>query len=201
MTELAMHVAKEGSEIVAEPDRPRVLLIVTGGIAAYKACDVVRELRRRDAEVQVAMTSSAKQFVTPLTFEALSAHRVWSELLPGCHDGSIDHIELGRWADRVAVVPATADYLAKVRAGFADDLTLATMLALPAATPILFAPSMNVEMWQHPVTQRNLRELQELGAQRYTFLEPVEKELACGEIGQGGLPEPVVIATAILELR
>jgi phosphopantothenoylcysteine decarboxylase/phosphopantothenate--cysteine ligase len=175
-----------------------VLLVVTGGIAAYKACDVVRELRRAGSVVQVVMTREATQFVTPMTFEALAGKRVCLDLLPGVTDGAIDHIELGRACDVAAVAPATAHFLAKLWTGLADDLASATLLALPQAVPLLVAPAMNGEMWAHPATRRNLRELKELHGARLAVLEPVVKELACGEVGQGGLPEPAVVAQAIL---
>ena len=178
----------------------RVLLVVTGGIAAYKACDVVRELKHMGSTVQVVLTREAAQFVSAMTFEALSGRRVLSELLPGVSDGEIDHIRLGREADVVGVVPATANFLAKMHAGLADDLASATLLALPKSVPLLVAPAMNREMWSHPVTQRNLRELKELLAPRLHLLEPVEKELACGEVGPGGLPEPAAIAAALAAL-
>jgi phosphopantothenoylcysteine decarboxylase/phosphopantothenate--cysteine ligase len=178
----------------------RVLLIVTGGIAAYKACDVVRELRHGGEAVQVILTREAAQFVTPMTFEALSGRRVFTEILPGVTAGEIDHIRLGREADVVGVVPATANFIAKMHAGLADDLASATLLALPRTVPLLLAPAMNREMWSHPVTQRNLRELKELLAPRLHVLEPVEKELACGEFGPGGLPEPAAVAAALRAL-
>jgi phosphopantothenoylcysteine decarboxylase/phosphopantothenate--cysteine ligase len=184
----------------ARTDSGRILLVVTGGIAAYKACDVVRELRHAGLEVQVILTKEAGAFVTATTFEALSGRRVHSELLPGVTDGEIDHIRLGRAADVVGVVPATANFLAKLHAGLCDDLASATLLALPKQVPILVAPAMNVEMWTHPVTQRNLRELKEAMAGRLSLLEPVAKELACGEVGPGGLPEPAAIATALRAL-
>jgi phosphopantothenoylcysteine decarboxylase/phosphopantothenate--cysteine ligase len=179
---------------------PRVLLVVTGGIAAYKACDVVRELTRAGAGVQVVLTREATQFVTAMTFEALSGRRVCTELLPGVSDGAIDHIRLGRAADVVGVVPATANFLAKLWAGVADDLASATLLALEKRVPIMVAPAMNREMWSHPATRRNVRELVELHEGRLRVLEPVDKELACGEVGTGGLPEPAAIAKQLLAL-
>ncbi len=181
----------------ARSEPGRILLVVTGGIAAYKACDVVRELKHAGLDVQVVMTREAAQFVAAMTFEALSGRRVLSELLPGVTDGAIDHIRLGRAADVAGVVPATANFLAKMHAGLSDDLASATLLALPSTVPLLVAPAMNVEMWNHPVTQRNLRELKECMAGRLSVLEPVAKELACGEVGPGGLPEPAAIAAAL----
>jgi len=184
----------------ARTDTGRILLVVTGGIAAYKACDVVRELKHAGLEVDVILTREAGAFVTATTFEALSGRRVHSELLPGVTDGEIDHIRLGRSADVVGVVPATANFIAKLHAGLCDDLASATLLALPKQVPILVAPAMNVEMWTHPVTQRNLRELKDAMAGRLSLLEPVAKELACGDVGPGGLPEPAAIATALRAL-
>ena len=179
---------------------PRVLLVVTGGIAAYKACDVVRELVHAGARVQVLLTREAAQFVAPLTFEALSGRKVFTELLPGVTEGTIDHIRLGREADVVGVVPATANFITKLWAGLADDLASATLLALEKRVPLLLAPAMNREMWSHPTTRRNLKELVALHAGQVRVLEPVVKELACGEVGPGGLPEPDEIAKALLAL-
>jgi phosphopantothenoylcysteine decarboxylase/phosphopantothenate--cysteine ligase len=184
----------------ARTEPGRILLVVTGGISAYKSCDVVRELKHAGLDVQVVLTREAGLFVTAMTFEALSGRRVFSELLPGVTDGEIDHIRLGRAADVVGVVPATANFLAKMHAGLCDDLASATLLALPKSVPLLVAPAMNREMWDHPVTQRNLRELKESMAGRLSLLEPVVKELACGEVGPGGLPEPAAIAAALRAL-
>ena len=177
-----------------------VLVGVTGGVAVYKACDVVRELLRRECQVRVAMTPAAQTFVTAMTFEALSGHAVATELLPGCTDGEIDHIRLGRWCDILTIVPATANFLAKVAMGAADDLVSATLLALPKPTPVLMAPAMNQEMWSHPATQRNIETIREFPGLKYTLLDPVLKELACGEVGQGGLAEPEQIASEVERL-
>jgi len=185
----------------AAPPPRRVLLVVTGGIAAFKTCDVVRELRHAGAQVQVLLTREAAQFVTAVTFEALSGRRVFTELLPGVSEGEIDHIRLGRNADVVGVVPATANFLAKLWAGIADDLASATLLALEKRVPVLLAPAMNREMWSHPATRRNVKELLAMHGGRIHLLEPVVKELACGEVGPGGLPEPASIAAALLGLQ
>lgn len=174
----------------------QVLMIVGGGIAAYKACEVVRELRRGGHRVEVLLTEAGARFVTPLTFEALSGSRVYLEQFPGCTEGTIDHIELGRRASVVVLVPATADLLARMQAGMADDLALATLLALPRSIPVVVAPAMNQEMWTHPLTERNCRELKRL-LPHWRFLDPVVKELACGEYGPGGLAEPAAIAAAV----
>jgi phosphopantothenoylcysteine decarboxylase/phosphopantothenate--cysteine ligase len=179
---------------------PRVLLVVTGGIAAYKACDLVRELVHAGASVQVILTREATQFVSAMTFEALSGRRVHTDLLPGMTDGTIDHIRLGRETDVVGVAPATANFVAKLWSGLADDLASATLLALEKEVPLLLAPAMNREMWSHPATRRNLEELAAMHGERLRILEPATKELACGEVGPGGLPEPAAIAAALLEL-
>jgi len=179
---------------------PRVLLIATGGIAVYKACDVVRELRRSGCEVQVVMTAAATEFVRPLTFEALSGRRVITELLPGCTDGTIDHIALARGADIVVVAPATANFLSRLWAGMADDLGSAVLLALGRTVPVLIVPAMNHEMWSSPMTQRNRRDLAALWGDPLHWVEPVVKELACGEVGQGGFPEPAVVARRTVEI-
>jgi phosphopantothenoylcysteine decarboxylase/phosphopantothenate--cysteine ligase len=150
--------------------------------------------------VQVVLTREAAQFVAPMTFEALSGRRVFTELLPGVTDGQIDHIRLGRGADLVGVVPATANFLARLWAGVADDLATATLLALEKRVPVLLAPAMNREMWSHPATRRNVTELVAMHAGQLRILDPVVKELACGETGPGGLPEPAAIAAALLAL-
>jgi|RhiMethySRZTD1v2_1073278.scaffolds.fasta_scaffold505628_3 phosphopantothenoylcysteine decarboxylase/phosphopantothenate--cysteine ligase len=187
-------------DAVATGQPARVLLVVTGGIAAYKSCDVVRELVHAGAQVQVILTREATQFVTAMTFEALSGRRVFTELLPGVSDGQIDHIRLGRAADVVGVVPATANFLAKLWSGLADDLASATLLALEKQVPVLLAPAMNREMWTHAATRRNVAELVSMSRGQVRILEPVVKELACGETGPGGLPEPAAIAAKLLEL-
>ena len=179
-------------------DRKRVLLIVTGGIAAYKAGDVVRELLREGATVQVVMTRAATEFVTPMTFEVLSGRPVAVGLFPGTTAGSIDHIRLARDADVVAIAPASADFIAKTSAGIADEVALCILLALEKHIKVVWFPAMNVEMWSHPLTQRNIASLKALQDGWHSFEEPVKKTLACGESGQGGLPEPAEVARRIL---
>ncbi len=173
---------------------PRILLIVTGGIAAYKAVDLVRELRRGGAEVQVAMTAGAQRFVAPLTFQALSGHRVRTELLDAAAEAGMGHIELARWADRVVVAPATADFLARLAQGRADDLPAALCLATRA--PITVAPAMNNAMWEAAATQANTATLSRRGV---ALVGPEAGEQACGEYGEGRMSEPAAIAAAVLE--
>lgn len=172
---------------------PRILLIVSGGIAAYKAADLVRELRRGGAEVQVAMTVGAQRFVAPLTFQALSGYRVHTDLLDPAAEAAMGHIELARWADRVMVAPATADFLARLAQGRADDLPAALCLATRA--PITVAPAMNHTMWEAAATQENMALLQQRGV---ACIGPEKGEQACGEYGAGRMSEPEVIAAAVL---
>jgi len=173
-------------------EQRRILLGVSGGVAAYKAAELTRLLRRAGAEVRVVLTDAAAEFVTPLTFQALSGQPVARALLDERAEAGMGHIELARWAERVVVAPATADLMARHAAGLADDL-LAT-LCLATTAPCLFAPAMNATMWAHPATQANYARLQERGV---TFVGPVAGEQACGEQGVGRLAEPAAILAAI----
>jgi len=172
-----------------------ILLGVTGGIAAYKAAELVRLLRRAGAEVRVVMTRGATEFVTPLTFQALSGHAVRTELFDAAAEAGMDHIELARWADLVLVAPASADFLARLAAGRADDL-LAT-LCLATAAPIALAPAMNQQMWQAPATRDNA---QRLIARGVHLFGPASGEQACGEVGPGRMLEPAELARLAGEL-
>ncbi|MBX9882280.1 MAG: bifunctional phosphopantothenoylcysteine decarboxylase/phosphopantothenate synthase [Sphingomonas sp.] len=173
----------------------RVLLIVGGGIAAYKACTLVRLLKKSGIAVRCVLTEAGAQFVTPMTLAALSENPVHTSLWDLKDETEIGHIQLSREADLVAVVPASADLLAKMAAGIANDL--ATTLLLATDKPVLAAPAMNVRMWHHPATQRNLNQLRADGV---TLLEPDEGPMACGEFGPGRLPEPDAIHAAILAM-
>src|SRR5512146_2634763 len=170
----------------------RILLGVTGGIAAYKSADLVRRLRERGAEVQVVMTAAAREFVTPLTFQALSGRPVRMELWDAAAEAAMGHIELARWAELVLVAPASADFLARLAAGRADDL-LAT-LCLATEAPIAVAPAMNRLMWANSTTAANVATLRHRGVQ---VLGPAEGEQACGEVGEGRMLEPLDIADRI----
>jgi phosphopantothenoylcysteine decarboxylase / phosphopantothenate---cysteine ligase len=166
-----------------------VLLGVTGGIAAYKSPDLVRRLRERGAEVQVVMTAGAREFVTPITFQAVSGRPVRSELWDAQAEAAMGHIELARWADAVLIAPASADFLARLATGQADDL-LAT-LCLATDAPVLVAPAMNHLMWANAATRANVALLSERGIQ---ILGPGEGDQACGEAGAGRMLEPLEIA-------
>ena len=166
-----------------------ILLGVTGGIAAYKAPDLVRRLREGGAEVQVVMTAGAREFVTPTTFQAVSGRTVRSDLWDAAAEAAMGHIELARWADVVLIAPASADFLARVAAGLADDLL--TTLCLATAAPIAVAPAMNHLMWSNAATRANIATLAARGVQVYG---PGEGDQACGETGEGRMLEPLDLA-------
>ncbi len=178
----------------------RVLVGVSGGIAAYKAAELVRALQRQSAEVRVVMTAAAQRFVQPLTFAALTGHRVYAGLWdePSPDDAApgqsgIDHIAEAQWADALVVAPATANILAKFAHGIADDFLSTLYLAVTA--PVLVAPAMNVNMWHHPATQANLEILRQRGVR---VVEPGTGGLACGMVGAGRMAEPESIAAVVL---
>jgi phosphopantothenoylcysteine decarboxylase/phosphopantothenate--cysteine ligase len=166
----------------------RILLIVGGGIAAYKACELVRLIRKGGGTVRCVLTKAGAEFVTPMTLAALSEQPVHTSLWDLKDEVEMGHIQLSREADLVLVCPATADLLAKMAAGIADDL--ATTLLLATDKPVFAAPAMNVRMWQHAATERNVVRLR---ADGINILEPDEGEMACGEYGPGRLPEPEAI--------
>jgi phosphopantothenoylcysteine decarboxylase / phosphopantothenate---cysteine ligase len=170
----------------------RILLIVGGGIAAYKACELIRLIRKAGGSVRCVLTAGGAQFVTPMTLAALSEQPVHTSLWDLKDEVEMGHIQLSREADLVVVCPATADLMAKMAAGIADDL--ATTLLLAADKPVLAAPAMNVRMWRHEATRRNVARLR---SDRVTILEPDEGEMACGEYGPGRLPEPERILAAV----
>ena len=173
------------------PNR-RIVLGVAGGIAAYKSADLVRRLREHDFEVQVVMTAAARAFVTPLTFQAVSANPVHCELLDEQAEAGMGHIELARWADLLLIAPATADVLARLAHGLAGDLLTTLCLATPA--PLVVAPAMNQQMWRSSATRANVRTLVERGVE---ILGPAEGDQACGDVGPGRMLEPAAIAERI----
>jgi phosphopantothenoylcysteine decarboxylase/phosphopantothenate--cysteine ligase len=172
-----------------------ILLGVTGGIAAYKSPDLVRRLRERGAEVQVVMTEAARQFVTPTTFQAVSGRPVRTDLWDAAAEAAMGHIELARWAHFVLIAPASADFLARIAAGLADDL-LAT-LCLATEAPIAAAPAMNHIMWANAATRANVATLAARGVR---LLGPAEGDQACGEIGEGRMLEPLELADRLQAL-
>lgn len=172
----------------------RILLAVCGGIAAYKAAELVRLLRKQNAEVQVIMTESATQFVSTLTFQALSGNPVQTQLLDAHEEQAMGHIHLARWADLIVIAPATANMMAKLSYGLADDLV--STLCLAATCPIYIAPAMNQAMWHNPVTQENIARLQHRGI---TVIGPEQGEQACGETGFGRMSEPAAICSRLTD--
>jgi len=170
----------------------RVLLIVGGGIAAYKSLELTRLLRKAGVGVRPILTSAGAQFVTSLSLSALAEDKVYSELFSLTDEAEMGHIELSRSADLVVVAPATADLMAKAATGVANDLASTTLLATDK--PVLMAPAMNVRMWEHPATQRNLATLRADGV---LFVGPDEGPMACGEYGEGRMAEPAAILGAI----
>ncbi len=182
--------------MTAEPSGsgPRILLVVGGGIAAYKACELVRLIRKGGAEVTCVVTKGGQQFVTPMSLAALSENQVYTNLFDLKNEAEMGHIQLSREADLVLVCPATADLLAKMASGIADDL--ATTLILATDKPVVAVPAMNVRMWEHEATQRNVALLQSAGV---TVLHPDEGPMACGEFGYGRLPEPEAIWRVVAE--
>ena len=173
----------------AKPGKaPRILLVVGGGIAAYKACELVRLARKGGAEVTCVLTKGGQQFVTPLSLAALSENQVYTNLFDLKNEAEMGHIQLSREADLVVVCPATADLVAKMANGIADDL--ATTLILATDKPVMAVPAMNVRMWEHVATRRNIATLKAAGV---TVLHPDEGPMACGEFGYGRLPEPEAI--------
>jgi phosphopantothenoylcysteine decarboxylase/phosphopantothenate--cysteine ligase len=170
----------------------RILLIVSGGIAAYKALELVRRLRERGAEVRAILTKGGAEFITPLSLSALTEDRVYSDLFSLTDEAEMGHIQLSRAADLLVVAPATADILAKMTAGIADDLATTALLATDK--PVLVAPAMNVRMWQHAATQENIVRLRERGVH---IVGPNEGPMACGEFGPGRMAEVMEIIAAI----
>lgn len=174
-------------------DTRRIVVGVTGGIAAYKVCDLVRRLVEAGDDVHVVMTEAATRFVAPLTFQALSGNEVGLDLFDLGRESRMNHIGLAREADLVVVAPATADFLARAAGGHADDL-LATLL-LATRAPVLLAPSMNTAMWEHCATQANVERLG--GFTRYRIVPPDSGDLACGEVGAGRLPDVGILVEAV----
>lgn len=171
----------------------RVLLAICGGIAAYKSAELVRLLRKQQCQVRVVMTSAAQQFVTPLTFQALSGNSVHTELFDEAQEQAMGHIHLARWADLVLIAPASADMLAKMANGLADDLL--STLYLAAECPVFVAPAMNQAMWRKAITQENIARLKQHGV---NIIGPASGEQACGEQGFGRMVEPEQICAEIL---
>ncbi|HET6552460.1 MAG TPA: bifunctional phosphopantothenoylcysteine decarboxylase/phosphopantothenate--cysteine ligase CoaBC [Dyella sp.] len=171
----------------------RILLGVSGGIAAYKSCELVRRLRDLDAEVRVVMTEGATHFVSATTFQALSGQPVRMSLWDAEAEAAMGHIELARWAERILIAPASADLIARLAHGFANDLL--TTVCLASAAPLYVAPAMNQQMWAHPAVQANVDTLRQRGVH---LLGPASGDQACGDIGSGRMLEPMELREAIV---
>lgn len=172
----------------------QILLGISGGIAAYKAAELTRLLTKAGASVRVCMTAGACEFITPLTLQALSGHPVHTTLLDPAAEAGMGHIELARWADHILIAPATADLIARLVAGMADDLL--STLCLASAAPVSLAPAMNQQMWKHPATQQNIQTLEQRGVH---ILGPDQGAQACGDIGPGRMLEPAALLQTVLD--
>lgn len=171
----------------------KILIGVSGGIAAYKACELVRAFKKRGDEVRVVMTEGAQEFVRPMTFQVLSENPVGTELFDPTYESQIGHIDLARWPDVILLAPATANLMARMAQGIADDLLTTVLLATTA--PVVVAPAMNTQMWYHPRTQENLEILTKMP--RHVVVNPDSGELACKEVGPGRLPDPPVLLAMV----
>ena len=166
-------------------DNKKILLIICGGISAYKSLEVIRLLKKRGATVKTILTKSAKEFVTPLSVASLSQEKVYDDLFSAENESEMDHISLSRWSDLILVAPATANTISKLSVGSSDDLASTVMLA--SDKDIFLAPAMNVRMWEHPSTKENLNKLKKYG---YKIIGPEIGDMACGEFGEGKMTEP-----------
>ncbi len=176
----------------------RILLGITGGIAAYKAAELVRELRKAKAEVRVVMTTAAQEFITPLTLQALSGNPVHYSMLDPEAEAGMGHIELARWADVILVAPASADFIARLTQGMGNDLL--TTLCLASDAPLAICPAMNQAMWRDEMTQANIQRLIDLKGKKFHHFGPADGEQACGDIGPGRMLEPTIIAEQCAKL-
>jgi len=165
--------------------RKKILLIICGGISAYKSLELIRLLKKQDAKIKTILTKSAKEFVTPLSVSSLSQGKVYDDLFNTENEAEMDHISLSRWADMILVAPATANTISKLSAGSSDDLASTVLLA--SDKDIFLAPAMNVRMWEHPSTKKNVNKLKSYG---YKIIGPEIGDMACGEFGKGKMTEP-----------
>ena len=163
----------------------KILLIICGGISAYKSLEIIRSLKKRGAKIKTILTKSAKEFVTPLSISSLSQEKVYDNLFNVENEAEMDHISLSRWSDLILVAPATANTIAKLSSGYSDDLASTVMLA--SDKDIFLTPAMNVRMWEHPSTKENINKLKKYG---YKIIGPEIGDMACGEFGEGKMTEP-----------
>ena len=163
----------------------KILVIIGGGISAYKSLDLIRLLKKKQVEIKTVLTKSGKEFVTPLSLASLAGAKAYEDIFDVNNESEIDHISLSRWADIILVMPTTANLMAKLTAGKAEDL--ATTIILASNKEVILVPAMNVRMWIHKATQRNFKTLLDFG---YKFLGPIKGEMACGEYGEGKMSSP-----------
>jgi phosphopantothenoylcysteine decarboxylase len=174
-----------------------ILLGISGSIAAYKAADIASKLIKANFSVKVVMTKNATEFITPLTFQTLTGNEVYIEEFAPIKNYDVEHISLVKWADLAIIAPASANIMAKITHGLADDMLSTTMLSFPQDKPRLIAPAMNTRMYENFATQSNMKVLKERG---YEIIEPREARLACGDVGKGAMQEVDVIVARIKEL-
>jgi len=183
-----------------------ILLGVTGGISVYKMPTVIGLMKRKGHQVRIVMTKHATEFVSPLTFQAISGGPVFVEMFVPPKLFNIEHVDLAKEAELVLIAPATANIIGKIANGIADDLLTTIVSATPIDKPVVFAPAMNTEMWDNPIVQQNVAKLKDISTRKdpslpkYRFIEPIEKWLACGDLAKGALVEPVTIVTALEQL-
>ena len=168
--------------------KKKILIVICGGISAYKVLDVIRSLKKEGAEVKTILTKNSKEFITPLSVSALSQGKVYEDMFNIESEQAMDHISLSRWSDIVLVAPATANTILKLSSGASDDLASTVILA--SSKDIFLAPAMNVRMWEHPSTKENLNKLRNFG---YKIIGPEVGDMACGEYGEGKMTEPYEI--------
>jgi phosphopantothenoylcysteine decarboxylase/phosphopantothenate--cysteine ligase len=178
------------------PKKKNILVAVCGGIAAYKACELVRSLVKAKYEVKVVMTQAAAEFVTPLTFQTLARNPVYTGMFDLSKEENIRHISLADWADLAVIAPASANTLSKIAHGICDNLLTSVICALPQKTKVIFAPAMNEQMWNNPLIQENVKILKRI--KNYKVLNVGKGELACGITGCGRMSEPKDIFAAII---
>ena len=166
----------------------KILLIVSGGISAYKSLELIRILKKQKAEIKTILTKSAKEFITPLSITSLTQNKVYEDLFNPSDEAEMDHISLSRWCDVIIIVPATANTISKLSQGNAEDL--ASTVVLASDKNIILAPAMNIRMWTHKATQENIKKLKDFG---YEFIGPETGDMACGEFGEGKMSEPLTI--------
>jgi phosphopantothenoylcysteine decarboxylase/phosphopantothenate--cysteine ligase len=165
----------------------KILIGVTGGIAAYKTCSLINMFLKEGADVKVIMTNGATKFVTPLTFQSLTNHPVYVDMWQTYNKEEVEHISLAKWADIMVISPATANIIGKIANGLADDLLTTVIMALPKETPVLIAPAMNTNMWENPIVQRNVESLSK--DKKYKFIDPRKGVLACRDEGSGKIAD------------